>query len=207
MIEGLITLVVAHEVASQKVILEKTSEEYKTLQAKSEAQKSGSSSRAVKYNITFDVATRGAIKADASEFASVVENTLTDSRGWIRAGVKFKKVASGGKLHVILASGAEIDKYNGCSAELSCTVFPLVLINDTRWLKATDSYDNAGLSLSSYRQMVINHEVGHYLGHDHVTACGAGGLAPVMLQQSTGLRGCKGNSWPLDNELWVTRGY
>ena len=202
MIEGLITLVIAHEVASQKIILNKTSEVYKT-----QVADSGSGAKTVKYNITFDVSTRGSIKADANEFTSLVESTLTDERGWKRAGIKFTKVASGGKLHVILASGAEIDKYNGCSAELSCTVFPLVLINDVRWRKATDSYNSAGLSLNSYRQMVINHEVGHYLGHDHTTACGAGGVAPVMLQQSTGLRGCTANSWPLSSELWVTRGY
>lgn len=205
MIEGLITLVVAHEVASQKVILSKTAEEQKSLVANSGSN--GSSSGVAKYNITFDISTRGKIKGDANEFATLVESTLTDARGWKKAGVNFRKVASGGKLHVILASGAEIEKYDGCSAELSCTVFPEVLINDTRWLNSTTSYTSAGLSLTSYRQMVINHEVGHYLGHDHVTACGAGGVAPVMLQQSTGLRGCTGNSWPLNNELWVTRGY
>ncbi len=191
MIEGLITLMVAHEVANQKIILDRVVEEH--------------SSSVAKKHVSFDVSSRGKIEADFSEFDSVVKNTLTDSRGWIRAGVKFDKVASGGRLHVVLASGAEIDKYAGCSAELSCTVYPYVLINDERWRKATDSYNNAGLSLQSYREMVVNHEVGHFLGHDHTTACGAGGVAPVMLQQSTGLRGCKGNSWPLDSELWVSR--
>lgn len=201
MIEGLITLAIAQEVASQKVILNKTFEKYSSQTAESDSKKTA------KYNITFDISTVGSIKADVGEFSSLVESTLTDAKGWKRAGVKFTKVASGGKLHVILASGAEIEKYAGCSAELSCTVFPKVLINDVRWRKATDSYNSAGLSLNSYRQMVINHEVGHYLGHDHAAACGAGGVAPVMLQQSTGLRGCTANSWPLDSELWVTRGY
>ena len=198
MIEGLVTLMIAHEVASQKIQLEKLSTEYKTLQA-------ASSNTAVKYNVSFDVSSRGILKGDVNEFANIVESTLTDSRGWIRAGVKFSKVSSGGRLHVVLASGAEIDKYDGCSAELSCTVYPYVLINDARWLGATDSYNSVGLSLMSYRQMVINHEVGHFLGHDHISTCGEGGVAPVMLQQSTGLRGCVGNSWPLDSELWVTR--
>ena len=174
MLEGLIALVIAHEVSTQKVQLDKTSEEYKSLQTQKQTQGTGSSSGssggnvAIKYNISFDVTTRGSIKGNAGEFASFVESTLRDSRGWRRAGVNFTKVASGGKLHVVLASGAEIDKYAGCSADLSCTVFPYVLINDARWLGATQSYNSAGLSLTSYRQMVINHEVGHYLGHDHV---------------------------------------
>ena len=198
MIEGLVTLMIAHEVANQKIQLDKLSTEYKTSQA-------ASSNTTVKYNVSFDVSSRGILKGDVNEFANMVESTLTDSRGWIRAGVKFSKVSSGGRLHVVLASGAEIDKYEGCSAELSCTVYPYVLINDARWLGATDSYNSAGLSLMSYRQMVINHEVGHFLGHDHISTCGEEGVAPVMLQQSTGLRGCMGNSWPLDSELWVTR--
>ncbi len=209
MIEGLITFVVAHEVATQKISLEKTSEEFSSLQKKTQGTGSNSGSSnsnvAVKYNVTFDVKTRGSVKGNLNEFTNFVESTLTDSRGWRRAGVKFTRVASGGRLHVILASGVEIDKYYGCSAELSCTVYPEVLINDARWLGATQSYNSAGLSLNSYRSMVINHEVGHFLGHDHTEACGPGGVAPVMLQQSTGLRGCKANSWPLDSELWVTR--
>lgn len=205
MIEGLVTLMIAHEVANQKIQLDKISTEYKTLQSQKKTSESKPNNVAVKYNVSFDISSRGALKGDVNEFANVVESTLTDNRGWIRAGVKFSKVSSEGRLHVVLASGAEIDKYAGCSAELSCTVYPYVLINDARWLGATDSYNSAGLSLTSYRQMVINHEVGHFLGHDHISTCGAGGVAPVMLQQSTGLRGCTGNSWPLDSELWVTR--
>ena len=198
MIEGLISLVIAHEVATRKIELDKVSAEYKALQA-------SNSRTAIKYNVSFDISSRGSLKGDVGEFSNFVEETLTNSQGWIRAGVKFSKVSSGGRLHVVLASGAEIDKYAGCSAELSCTVYPYVLINDARWLGATDSYNSAGLSLTSYRQMVINHEVGHFLGHDHSSTCDASGVAPVMLQQSTGLRGCKANSWPLDSELWVTR--
>ena len=205
MIEGLVTLMIAHEVANQKIQLDKISTEYKTLQSQNKTSESKPNNVAVKYNVSFDISLRGALKGDVNEFANVVESTLTDNRGWIRAGVKFSKVSSEGRLHVVLASGAEIDKYAGCSAELSCTVYPYVLINDARWLGATDSYNSVGLSLTSYRQMVINHEVGHFLGHDHISTCGAGGIAPVMLQQSTGLRGCTGNSWPLDSELWVTR--
>ena len=211
MIESLIALMIAREVTSQKIQLDMISAEYRAQQEQKEKQASGSgnankgSNAAVKYNVTFDISSRGSLKGDVNEFANVVENTLTDRRGWARAGVKFTRVASGGRLHVVLASGTEIDKYYGCSAELSCTVYPEVLINDTRWLNATDSYNSAGLSLASYRQMGINHEVGHFLGHDHSSSCGAGGVAPVMLQQSTGLRGCTGNSWPLDSELWVTR--
>jgi hypothetical protein len=50
--------------------------------------------------------------------------------------------------------------------------------------------------------MVVNHETGHWLGHGHLGCGGAGRLAPVMMQQSKGLDGCKHNPWPLASELW-----
>jgi len=107
-------------------------------------------------------------------------------------------------MQMILAAGSEVGAFTGCSATLSCVVYPRVMINDVRWLSGTDSYADVGLQ--SYRQMVINHEVGHYLGHEHISRCEAGtGLAPVMLQQSTGLLGCLANPWPLPGELWYNR--
>lgn len=197
MLEGLAGLIVAAEVARTEPEITKTYEAYSTYVKENTPPPS-----AVKYEITYDISFRGTLKADRTEFEKLVDQTLTDNRGWARAGVKFQKVASGGRLHVVLASGVEVEKAspNGCSSELSCTVKPYVLINDDRWLNGTDSYQ--GVGIAAYRQMVINHEVGHFLGHDHVWSCD-NGVAPVMLQQSTGLRGCSANSWPLASELWV----
>ena len=197
MLEGLAGLIVAAEVARTEPEITKTYEAYSTYVKENTPPPS-----AVKYEITYDISFRGTLKADRTEFEKLVDQTLTDNRGWARAGVKFQKVASGGRLHVVLASGVEVETAspNGCSSELSCTVKPYVLINDDRWLNGTDSYQ--GVGIAAYRQMVINHEVGHFLGHDHVWSCD-NGVAPVMLQQSTGLRGCSANSWPLASELWV----
>lgn len=160
------------------------------------------------YEITYDVSSRGEINGDLDEFAKIVAETFADARGWSRAGVKFTQVESGGRLHMILASGAEVRAAapyaNGCSADLSCTVKPSVYINDERWMNGSDSYNELGVELLDYRRMVINHEVGHFLGHDHITQCETNlGPAPVMLQQSTGLRGCSPNPWPLPSELWI----
>ena len=119
--------------------------------------------------------------------------------------MEFEEVASGASMHVILASGEQVAAAapGGCSATLSCRVGSLVLINDTRWMNGSDSYNALDVALTNYRQMVINHEVGHFLGHGHIEKCETnGGLAPVMLQQSTGLRGCLPNVWPLATELW-----
>ena len=154
--------------------------------------------------VNYDISVRGAVRGDVEEFRRIVAETFADGRGWGRAGVKFVEVASGGAMHVVLASGAEVRAASsGCSDVLSCRVGSLVLINDTRWMEGSDSYNALGLPLAEYRRMVVNHEVGHYLGHGHIESCETGtGLAPVMLQQSTGLRGCGANAWPLPGELW-----
>lgn len=81
----------------------------------------------------------------------------------------------------------------GAAGRLSCREGDRVIINLTRWLEGTTDWDG---SLADYRAMVINHEVGHALGHGHLGCPGPGQLAPVMMQQTKGLDGCVGNPWP-----------
>ena len=47
---------------------------------------------------------------------------------------------------------------------------------------------------------MINHEVGHFLGHGHATCPADGSPASVMLQQSIDLQGCTPNAWPAGEE-------
>lgn len=132
--------------------------------------------------------------------------TLNDARGWTRTGVKFQEIASGGNFTLILSEAQYLPSYwSGCSTQYSCRVGRNVIINDDRWAGMSDSYIAVDAALRDYRHMVINHEVGHFLGHaDNERVCaGAGQLVPLMQQQSIDLRGCRPNPWPLDVELWT----
>jgi hypothetical protein len=150
--------------------------------------------------ITYVTERVGAPQGDYAGFRRIVEATLSDPRGWsLKGRVRFREVPSGAELTVALASAAAITGFGACSAYYSCRVGGLVLINADRWRGATDSYPGREL-LHSYRQMVINHEVGHALGFGHVECAGPGAPAAVMQQQSKGLNGCRRNAWPLEGE-------
>lgn len=72
-----------------------------------------------------------------------------------------------------------------------------VMINAYRWAQGSSTFGPG--KLFAYRQMLINHEVGHRLGHDHVTCRTPGALAPVMQQQTKSLDidgiKCRPNPW------------
>ncbi len=156
---------------------------------------------AVTLSVTYDVSTRGAVTASLAEFKTQANQTLNDGRGWSSMNVRFVEVASGGKFSLILATSDEVGAVPGCSSDYSCRSGRSVLINQDRWMGATPSWNNAGGSLRDYRHMVVNHEVGHWLGHGHTSCGGAGQPAPVMQQQSIDLQGCSFNPWPLAGEL------
>lgn len=155
--------------------------------------------------VTYDVATRGTITANLATFKAQAAETFADSRGWSRLGVKFQEVAGGGQFTLVLSEASQMPTFGWpCDSGYSCRVGRYVVINQDRWQGATDAWNQAGGDLRNYRHMVINHETGHWLGHDHAHCSGTGHAAAVMQQQSINLDGCKFNPWPLDSEIWST---
>lgn len=158
--------------------------------------------------IFYRTETWGEVEADFSEFKTNVKETFEDERGWARMGLKFVETETNPDLLIVLSDAAHLEATSGCSGDLSCTTWNNeVIINDLRWREGTEASRGAGMGTRDYQHMVINHEVGHWLGHyAHEEKCENGGPAPVMLQQSTGLRGCDSfNAWPLEFELWTLR--
>lgn len=156
--------------------------------------------------VTYSVTTRGVITANLVEFKGQANASLNDSRGWSRLGVIFQEVASGGDFTLVLSEASQMTSFSsGCGVDYSCRAGRYVIINQDRWQGATPSWNNAGGSLRDYRHMVVNHETGHWLGHDHASCTGVGQPAQVMQQQSIDLQGCAFNPWPTASELWSSQ--
>lgn len=152
--------------------------------------------------VTYSVRTRGEITTDVTQFRNQVARTLSDRRGWAATNVVFDRVPRGGDFTLWLASPAATSGFSsGCDATYSCRVGGDVIINDARWRDGTPAWNRSGGSLRDYRHMVINHEVGHFLGLGHRRCPQPGTKAPIMMQQSIDLGGCRFNPWPLPAEL------
>jgi len=132
------------------------------------------------------------------DFASAVERTLGDRRSWGRGGVmSFQRVSSGPvAFRVVLASPRTVDRYCAplnTNSYTSCYMGGRSVLNQQRWQSAVPWYAK---DLANYRIYMINHEVGHALGHGHQNCPQRGARAPVMQQQTLGMQGCVRNPWP-----------
>jgi hypothetical protein len=126
------------------------------------------------------------------DFARQVTATLEDPRSW---RVPLRRVGPGRAYDFViyLATPRTRDLLCGDAADgyTSCRSGDSVVLNVARWVKAVPGFDGY-----DYREYMVNHEVGHRLGHGHERCPGAGRSAPVMQQQTLGLHGCTPNPWP-----------
>jgi hypothetical protein len=148
---------------------------------------------------TYTLERRGVPASGMRTFARIAKDTFTDGRGWSLGGrTSFTRAASGADFRLVLASPEAVTTASShCSAFYSCRVGDVVLINNQRWRDPPSVWPG---SLHGYRHYVVNHEVGHWLGLAHSACPGSGSKAPVMLQQSKALYGCRPNSWPTPAE-------
>ncbi|MEU2713707.1 DUF3152 domain-containing protein [Streptomyces sp. NPDC007205] len=156
---------------------------------------------------TYRVDIEQGLGLDGELFAEAVQKTLNDDRSWAHGGARtFERISSGKPDFVItLASPGTTAKWCAKSGldttedNVSCdsAATERVMINAYRWAQGSKTY---GDKIHAYRQMLINHEVGHRLGHGHVTCQKDGELAPVMQQQTKFLNHdgihCLPNPWP-----------
>lgn len=138
-----------------------------------------------------------------------MQQTLNDSRSWANGNKKSFARTDGATADFVIRLASPGTTHRLCNAagldtsiqNVSCDAggAPWVVINAWRWAEGSPTF---GDDMLGYRQMLINHEVGHRLGRNHETeACLPGGFAPVMMQQTKTLEAdnglmCTPNPWP-----------
>ncbi|NUR73114.1 MAG: DUF3152 domain-containing protein [Hamadaea sp.] len=153
----------------------------------------------------------------AAGFATAVDGILGNERGWIASAAhpvtdpaegmsneswSFQRVSDGTYgVRIRLATPTTVDKLCGSAGVdtegvYSCRYGKNILINLRRWLYGADGFTD----MPAYRQMVISHETGHFLGFSHMLCPGAGQLAPVMQTQTIALNGCLPNPYPFTED-------
>lgn len=147
--------------------------------------------------ITYRLEIETGLPIPRRQFARLVTATLADRRGWAANGTRSFAQSSGpADLRIALASPDTTDRL--CApletrGRVSCRNGSDVVINAWRWVHGAATY---GKRLTAYRRYVVNHEVGHALGHAHAACAAPDRRAPVMLQQTLALQGCRPNPWP-----------
>lgn len=154
--------------------------------------------------VSYTLSVQQGIGADNAAVARDVGMALLDRRGWQGVDhVRFvqltaDQLAQGSKpqLTILMASQHEVDQL--CAplpthGNTSCNTSKHVVLNYALWEHGVSYFKGA---VGEYREYMVNHEVGHALGHGHEKCTKAGAFAPVMQQQTLGLQGCKPWPWP-----------
>jgi len=137
------------------------------------------------------------LAVDPGLFALTVMTTLNDPRGWGGDGsVAFARTDGDADLSVVLASPRLVDRLCAplaTAGKVSCGTNGRAVLNVRRWIEGATGWNGDKVA---YRQYLVNHEVGHILGHQHEYCAGSGQLAPLMQQQSGSAGVCAPNAWP-----------
>jgi hypothetical protein len=159
----------------------------------------------------FHVGVEKGVTENLAAFAATVDETLGDPRGWTAGGqVRLQRVspAETADFTIYLATPetartmcaqGKVDILEKGQPYTSCRAPGKVILNLARWRLSVPDYVAAKVPLDTYRQYMINHEVGHELGNGHELCPGKDRPAPVMQQQTLGLHGCAANAWPYLN--------
>lgn len=148
--------------------------------------------------LTVRVQVEAGLDVDGAKVADVVLSTLNDARSWGGDGSRtFARTdAADATFTVTLASPATVDRLCApldTGGLWSCGVTDHAVLNYLRWVEGSPNY---GDDMAAYRQYLVNHEVGHVLGHRHEQCGATTDLAPVMVQQSGATIRCVPNGWP-----------
>lgn len=124
--------------------------------------------------------------------SAMIDATLRNPKSWTAdPAFSFQHVApdQNPTLRIQLASIATTHETCGNEVRMETSCYtPLgnrVVLNESRWVRGAVTAQG---DIGSYRQYLINHEVGHSLGYaEHAVCPKSGELAPIMMQQTLSL--------------------
>lgn len=148
--------------------------------------------------VRFMVEVEGGLRIDRRKFAKLVTRALNGRRGWGGGEIAFRRIGRPpARFRVALTSPGTTDRLCApldTQGIYSCHQDGRAILNYLRWRRGARSYRG---NLGRYRIYLVNHEVGHALGHSAHRPCpAAGARAPVMMQQTKGVAPCRANPWP-----------
>lgn len=129
-------------------------------------------------------------------FARMVTQTLANPKSWTHnPQFGFRRVDAGKpdfRISLVTpmttreACGYEIPIETSCyNPSYGPSGESRVVINEARWVRGAVPFQG---DIGSYRQYLVNHEVGHAIGYQRHEPCSdSGALAPVMMEQTFGL--------------------
>lgn len=150
----------------------------------------------------YGVEVEDGLPVDRLAFAAAVDRILFDGHGWLGPGsrIALQRVDEPPfDFMVTLAKPHTVDRL--ClplhtASRVSCENRGRSVINWLRWSTGSPWWPDK----ARYREYLINHEVGHSLGHHHRFCGGRGQVAPVMQQQTGPAAPCRHGSWPKRSE-------
>lgn len=161
-----------------------------------EPQVGQGTAKAFKYTVEVENGLDPAMFGGDDAFARMVDQTLANPKGWTHnPQFAFIRIdgSAGGDPDFRISLTSPMTVREGCGYEFpletSCynpsfgpDAQPRVFINEARWIRGAVPFEG---DVGSYRQYVINHEIGHAIGYLRHEPCDKeDGLAPVMMQQT-----------------------
>ncbi|MFR9751217.1 DUF3152 domain-containing protein [Nocardia sp. 004] len=124
--------------------------------------------------------------------AAMVDATLANPKSWVHDHrFAFRRVDQGeADLRISLTSRGSSRTVCGFDIPIDTSCYNAngrrVVLSEARWVRGALAFEG---DIGSYRQYLINHEVGHAIGYYQHQPCETdGGLAPVMMQQTFGTK-------------------
>ncbi|MFJ3233829.1 DUF3152 domain-containing protein [Streptomyces sp. NPDC086787] len=145
------------------------------------------------------------IDISPTQAANEIADILAAPRGWTENHDFAFQLVGEGQPHdikVVIATPKTADALcwagirQDTEGKYNCEIPGGVVVNLKRWVEGSPNFDGP---IHGYRALIINHEMGHFLGYTHMACPGPGLPAPVMMQQIKSLHGCVANAWPYDD--------